>query len=224
MRSSISALHAERANARLIKNTRAACESGGQSEMATTRSTLLARIKNPRNTEAWAQFYELYAPLIYRYARARRLGREDAEDVRSKCYEAIVQQIKTFDYDRAKGGFKAWLRTLVNRRVVDLLRKKRERHAESEELRLLVAEEPTPDEIWERQWKHQHLKYCVEQIRTSMSQHYFEAFSKLVLEGWTVSEVCDHLGLSPNQVYKAKSRLLRRVRRKLAEIGYEEEA
>jgi len=77
--------------------------------MPTTRASLIARIKDPRDTEAWARFYDLYAPLIYRYARSRGLGREDADGVRSKCYQAVVEQIKTFDYDKARGGFKAWL-------------------------------------------------------------------------------------------------------------------
>lgn len=190
--------------------------------MNTTRASLLIRIKDPRDTEAWAQFHDLYAPLIYRYARGRWLGREDAEDVRSKCYEAIVRQIKTFDYEKAKGGFKAWLRTMVDRRVIDLFRKKREQRADSGALRQLESNQPSPEEIWEKQWRNQHLKYCVEQLRSEVSQRTFEAFSMIVIEGRPVAEVCDELGPTPNQIYKAKARMLRRVRKKMAEIGFED--
>jgi RNA polymerase sigma-70 factor (ECF subfamily) len=186
--------------------------------MNTTRASLLIRIKNPRDTQAWAEFYDFYAPLLYRYARARGLGHEDAEDVRSTCYEAIVRQIPHFDYDRAKGGFKAWLRTLVNRRVVDLLRKRREPTAESHELAELPAREPPTDELWEQHWKQQHLRYCVQQVRSAVAPQTFEAFQMLIEQGCTVPEVCDRLGMNPNQVYKAKARVLELVRQRMAAL------
>ncbi len=190
--------------------------------MNSTRASLLIRIKDARDSEAWAQFHGLYAPLIYRYARGRGLGREDAEDVRATCYEAIVRQIPTFDYDKAKGGFKAWLRTMVDRRVIDLFRKRREQRADTGDLRRLEADQPSPEEIWERQWRNQHLKYCVELLRSEVSQRTFEAFSMFVIDGRPVAEVCDELGMNANQIYKAKARMLRRVRRKMAEIGCED--
>ncbi len=187
--------------------------------MDTTRASLLIRIKNARDTDAWTQFHDLYAPLIYRYARGRGLGREDAEDVRSKCYEAIVRQIPTFDYNKAKGGFKAWLRTMVDRRVIDLFRKRREQQADTGDLRGLEDNQPSPDEVWEKQWKHQHIKYCVELLRREVSQQTFEAFFMVVIDERPVAEVCDALGMNRNQIYKAKERMLRRVRKKMVEIG-----
>ena len=106
--------------------------------------------------------------------------------------------------------------------MVDLLRKRREKRADSGQLRELADELPGPDELWEVQWKNQHLKYCVEQVRGSMPQAQFEAFEMLVLKGAAVEEVCEHLGMNSNQVYKAKSRMLRKVRAKMVGIGYSE--
>ena len=40
----------------------------------------------------------------------------------------------------------------------------------------------------------------------------------LLFEECTVQQICARLGMNPNQDYKAKSRVLQRVRRKLAEI------
>lgn len=180
--------------------------------MDTTRTSLLIRIKDPRNTQAWAEFHELYAPLLYRYARARGLSHEDAEDVRSTCYEAIVRQMPYFDYDKQKGGFKAWLRTLVNRRVVDLLRKHRESPADMRELEQLPAHEPAADEQWEKHWKQQHLCYFVQQAGMQVSSQTFDAFRLLVEEQLSVPEVCRRLNINANQVYKAKAQVLAAVR------------
>ena len=190
--------------------------------MNTTRASLLVRIKDPGASDAWAEFHDLYAPLIYAYARRRGLSREDADDIRSECYRAIVQQIRTFEYDHAKGGFKAWLRTIVDRRIIDMFRKKREQQANTGILCDLEADHPSPDELFERQWRDQHLKHCVEQLRSEVTRTTFEAFSMVVIEGRPVAEVCDELGTNANQIYKAKARMLRRVREKMAEYGYAE--
>ncbi len=186
--------------------------------MNTTRATLLIRIKNPRDTEAWAEFHDLYAPLLYRYARARGLSHEDAEDVRATCYETIVRQIRKFDYQREKGGFKAWLRTFVNRRVVDLFRKHRQPLAKSHELADLPAREGSPDDLWEEQWKQQHLCYCVEQVAKDVPETTYLAFQLLVRDHLGVEEVSHRLHLNANQVYKAKARVLELVRLKMAAV------
>lgn len=190
--------------------------------MDTTRPSLLIRIRDPKDGEAWTKFYELYGPLLYRYARSRGLSHEDAEDVRSTCYEAIVKQIASFEYDKARGGFKAWLRTLVNRRVVDRLRKKAARPIVAEALNNLPSTSPTAEELWEEQWQIQHLRYCTEAARQHVSTQTFEAFQLLAHDGLSVPDVCERLAINANQVYKAKARVLEAIRLQMALIFPEE--
>ncbi len=186
--------------------------------MDTTRASLILRIRDPNNSLAWREFYELYGPLIYRYGRAKGLSAEDAEDIRSQCMEAVVQQIGSFEYDKAKGGFKNWLRRLVHNKTVDLIRKRREKQADTQEMRAVVDGNPSPDEEWEKNWKKSHLRYCVEQIRKSLSENNFKAFWMLVFDERPVEEVCSILGMNANQVYKAKSNTLARLRDMMAEF------
>ena len=103
-----------------------------------------------------------------------------------------------------------------HRKVIDLLRKRHERIADSRELGTLSDSGPTPDEIWEQHWEQDHLRYCVEQIRGSVSEMNHKAFCMLLFEGCTVEEVCTRLGMNANQVYKAKTRVLQRVREFMA--------
>ena len=42
-----------------------------------TRPSLLIRIRDPRDGEAWETFVDTYLPMIYRYAR--RMGLQDAD-------------------------------------------------------------------------------------------------------------------------------------------------
>lgn len=55
-------------------------------------------------------------------------------------------------------------------------------------------------------------------IDAAVSEPNYLAFRMLVLQDCTVDDVCDRLDMNRNQVYKAKSRVLHRVRRILAEL------
>ncbi len=46
-----------------------------------TRQSLLVRLRNPRDGQAWAEFVAIYTPLINRLARARGLQAADAADL-----------------------------------------------------------------------------------------------------------------------------------------------
>lgn len=183
--------------------------------MRTTRSSLLARLKDRGDEIAWREFYRLYPPLLYRFARSRGLPHADAEEVRDQCLAVVVKAISGFEYQRARGGFKAWLRTMAENKVRDLLRGRRERAATTEEILAVPGREPTPAEVWEQNWRSEHLLFCVELVRPEVSEPNFAIF-RLLLDGLSVPEVCGRLGVSARRVYKAKEVVLRRVRRKLA--------
>ena len=189
--------------------------------MTTTRTTLLVRVKDRSDAVAWGEFHKLYAPLLYRYARGRGLSREDAEDVRDECLAVVARKIADFEYDRAKGGFKSWLYRIASGKVIDLLRKRREQLADSQDVRNVVDPAPSPDELWDRHWRYEHLKYCVAAVRGSVSDRNYQAFCMLLFDDCSVDEVCTRLGMNANQVYKAKSRVLKQVREALSELDPE---
>jgi len=187
--------------------------------MRTTRITLLGRVKDLSNQTTWVEFHDLYAPLLYNYARSRGLTHADAEEIRDECLEVVARKITAFEYDRSKGGFKCWLYRIASCKVIDMLRKKREKRADTRAIRLLADAEPAPDDLWEQHWRNEHLKYCGQQARDSVSELSYRAFHILLFDGCAVPDVCEALGLKPNQVYKAKSRVLKRVREVLEQLG-----
>ena len=180
--------------------------------MDTTRSSLLRRIKDPQDSEAWLQFRSLYSSLLYGFARASGLGHDDAEEVRSACYEAIVSQIDNFEYDREKGRFKSWLKVLARRRIADLVRKRQRLSVASSRLAEVPNTSPSAEELWERHWETEHLRFCVERAYENVSKQTRDVFRLLTEEERSVAEVCEKLALNANQVYKAKSRMLAEIR------------
>lgn len=187
--------------------------------MESTRRSLLMRVKDPNDREAWDRFYELYAPLLFRYARARGLGQHDAEEVRDECLAVVARKIGAFEYDSEKGRFKAWLHRIVNGKVIDLLRSPRAGRAGTTVLSGIEDPTMAPDEeVWEREWRDEHLRFCLARVRSQIPERSFRVFWMLLFEERSVEEVCGALSLNANQVYKAKSQVLQRVRKVLARV------
>ena len=186
--------------------------------MNTTRRSLLARVRNLDDQTAWDEFYELYAPLMYRFARRHGLTPDDADEVRDQCLEVLARRMPDFAYDPSIGRFKSWLYRVVSGRIIDLRRRRVAQNADTAELKGLVDPQPTPTQAWEQHWRKEHLKYSLERSRLLVSERNYRAFEMLVEEK-TVSQVCDALSMNPNQVYKAKMQVLQRVRRIMESVG-----
>src|SRR5438105_1833156 len=80
--------------------------------MTTTPVSLLERLKQPVDQEAWTRFVDLYSPLIYSWARQVGLRESDAADLVQDVFTLLVQRMPEFAYD-PKGSFRAWLKTVT---------------------------------------------------------------------------------------------------------------
>src|SRR5262249_29869135 len=150
--------------------------------VTTTRRTLLHRVRDPADREAWEQFFELYAPLLEGYARAHGLARDDAEEVRDQCLEVLARKLPGFEYRREKGSFSAWLHRIARAKVIDLVRARKVRTRESIELTRLADSDAAPDDRWERQWRAEHLRYALSVVRRSEPEERFRVFELLLVE------------------------------------------
>ena len=186
--------------------------------MDTTRASLLQRVRNPKDQQSWREFFHIYEPLLYRYARARGLGRENAEELAQQCLALLTEKMPSFEYAKEKGGFKHWLRRVANNKVNDLFKKRVVPIAQSGDFRRPQEREPSPDELWEQQWEKRHLQYCLKLIQGEVAAHTYQAFEYHVIGGWPVTKVAEALEISVDQVYTAKSRVTRRLRTKMREL------
>jgi DNA-directed RNA polymerase specialized sigma24 family protein len=55
-----------------------------------TRPSLLVRIRDARDREAWGEFVEIYAPLVYKTARRRGLQDSDAADLTQEVLRSVM--------------------------------------------------------------------------------------------------------------------------------------
>jgi RNA polymerase sigma factor (sigma-70 family) len=182
-----------------------------------TRASLLARVRDPRDSTAWRDLHALYSPLLERFARGLGLGPDDADDVVGDCLATLARELPTFEYDTARGGFKGWLYTLARARAFDRLRRQRTVPLGCDAWP--TEEAPPVDELWERTWRAEHLRFAVASVEDLVSPRSFEVFHLMLFQGLDAASVAARLGLNENQVYKTRARVLAKVREVLMRVG-----
>src|SRR6516162_10659891 len=87
------------------------------SDAPATRVSLLVRLGDAQDAAAWSQFVEVYAPLVYGFARKHGLQDADAADLTQDVLQAVSGGIRRLDYDPRRGTFRGWLFTVVRNKV-----------------------------------------------------------------------------------------------------------
>ncbi|MFM9996195.1 MAG: RNA polymerase sigma factor [Phycisphaerales bacterium] len=187
--------------------------------MDATRSTLLVRLRDPGDQQAWRAFDDLYRAMLVGYARARGLAQADAEDVAQQCAQAVLEQIANYTH---AGSFKRWLRAIAEHKIVDLARRQREVRLPTGQWQAQPDQTPGVDEVWERHWSVAHLRYCAEVVRADVAESTYAAFVGAALEGKPAEAVGAGLGMSANQVYVSRHRVLEKIRAKMLELTGED--
>ena len=90
-------------------------------DQPTTRPSLLLRVRDPRDEEAWCEFVELYGPLIYRFAGKRGLQHADAADVTQIVFHALAGELRRWEYEPRRGAFRGWLYAVVRNQILNFV-------------------------------------------------------------------------------------------------------
>jgi RNA polymerase sigma factor (sigma-70 family) len=184
-----------------------------------TRSSLLEAIKDPENSLAWQRFSDLYAGIIRNAARRAGLREDEIEDVVQIVLIEVSNKIRNFDYDRSKGKFRGWLCTLAARRAIDKFRKRQRaeekmshRHPADNRKTTLMNREEDMDEsgverFMDKEWKRAFYDLTLQGVRKRVTADQFQLYDAYVLKEWSVEKVSKTFGVTPNQIYIAKTRV-----------------
>lgn len=186
-----------------------------------TSPTLLARAK-ANDPLAWQRLVELYSPLIFYWCRGARLRAADAADIVQDVFHAVARSLERFEHETERGSFRGWLRRITSNKLRDHWRAHgAEPVAQGgSTVRQLLesAAEPVafdPDEPAGAEETGLLLERALSLFRTDFEEPTWQAFWGLVIEGRSAAELSDALGISVNAVYKAKARVLSRLRSEL---------
>lgn len=186
-------------------------------EAPTTRPSLIVRLRNHQDGEAWARFVDVYAPFIYGYLRTRGLQDADAADLTQITLRQVAAHIGTMEVV-GEGSFRGWLFTIVRNKLRDFYDRPHHLHQGSGDSRVqqLLESQPAPaaddSAAWEQEYQASLFAWAAEQVRPTLQTTTWEAFRLTAVEGKSGREVADQLGMTVAAVYLAKSRVMARLR------------
>jgi RNA polymerase sigma-70 factor (ECF subfamily) len=98
-----------------------------QKSSAHTSLTLLMRLQDLEDHEAWTVFVQRYTPVIFAWCRRHHLQESDASDVTQDVLVKLMRSMQTFQYTPARGRFRGWLKTVTANAIRDSKRSWAER-------------------------------------------------------------------------------------------------
>jgi RNA polymerase sigma-70 factor (ECF subfamily) len=179
----------------------------------TTHTTLLARLSEGVDPAAWKEFHDRYADLIRGFALRYGLQPADCDDIAQEVLLTLSRSMNGFQYDPSKGKFRSYLKTLALRTIFRNWRQKRA-HPSLETIEKEKAGAPANPELeamWEDEWRRHHIRRAMRRLEPEFSDENRLAFSQYAVRGLPAEDTAKVLGISVDQVYQAKSRILRRL-------------
>lgn len=189
-----------------------------------TQPSLILRLRDARDQQAWATFLEIYQPLIYRIVRTRHVQDADAREVTQDVLMAVAGSIDRWEADPARGTFRGWLTTITRNLVVNFLIKQ-SRHPRGRgdtDFQRAIAELPAPEgeesAMFDLEQRRQVFRWAAERIRSEFRESNWLAFWRTAVEGNAVADVARELRISAGLVYVSRNRVMKRLREKVEEF------
>lgn len=194
-------------------------------ESPETRPSLLVRIRDAGDRDAWRQFVDLYGPVVYRYARKRGQQDADAADLTQTVLQAVNGAIQRLEYDPTRGSFRGWLFGIVRNQLHKMQDRQRRmpRGSGDTSAQERLNEQPARDDgeeaLWQEEYKRQRFRFAAERVRGEFAENSWQAFWRTAVEGRPAAEVGRALDMTVGAVYTARSRVLARIRREIETLG-----
>jgi RNA polymerase sigma-70 factor (ECF subfamily) len=183
-----------------------------------TRQSLLVRLKDPRDGQAWTEFVAIYTPLIDRLARARGLQAADAADLAQEVFRAVAGAIDRYDPDPARGSFRGWLFRIARNLMINLLAARRigPQATGDSDVQDLLERVAAPDSaetaFFDTEYRRRIFHWAAGHVRPEFRPSTWQAFWLTAVEGRDPKAAAQASGISVGAVYIAKSRVMARLR------------
>jgi RNA polymerase sigma-70 factor (ECF subfamily) len=186
-------------------------------ELIPTRWTLIKRLKDLDDNEAWRGFFDTYWRLIHGTALKAGLTEAEAQDVVQETVISLSRKIGQFNPEPEAGSFKSWLLQMTRWRIVDQIRKRLPAKpsvpgpANPTETST-TNRVPDPggldlEKIWDEEWRENLIAAALERVQRQTSAKHYQLFYLYVIRELPVDQVARVTGATPNEVYIVKHRV-----------------
>lgn len=180
--------------------------------MTRTPKSLIIRLRNAGDQEAWDRFVTLFMPILVKWSNSFGRDAEDAEELVQEVFLTLFEHFATSSYDHEK-PFRGWLWGMMkhkaSQRKKSAFAGKRQQRAMDQ---LADRSMPEPDfGTYERDL----VKGALAAIQSQVEPATFRAFQLCKLEGKPARDVARELKKTEYMVYQSVSRVMKRLRTEL---------
>jgi RNA polymerase sigma-70 factor (ECF subfamily) len=189
-----------------------------------TRYSLIARLADPADADAWATLTAVYERAIHRYCRSRGLQDADARDVVQQVLITLHRKVADWRPNGRPGAFRAWVLAIAHRSCLrafrDLARRRRIGGAEGGERLEEIAASAAADaaERSDQEWRRWAFCWAAGIVEREVAATTWQAFWLAGVEDVPAAEVARRLGVRVGSVYTNKCRVLDRIRAVVADL------
>jgi len=201
-----------------------------------TRKTLIQKLQDWDDQASWDEFFRIYSGFVFKVACKAGLSESEANEVVQETFIRVAKNMRKKTFTREGGSFKAWLMNQTRWRIADQFRIRKQqdvyrgRPKEAYDDRKTATMDTIPDDsnqgfeaIWEREWKSNLTQMALNRVKAKVSPRQYQIFYCYVVKGWEVEEVRKELDVSSAQVYLAKHRVGRIMRKELEFLNKDED-
>lgn len=194
-------------------------DSASSGTARTTSLSLLARVR-ARDESAWDRLVHIYTPLVERWCRKWSLQQDDVADIVQEVFTGVAGSIEFFRKDKPGDSFRGWLWTITRNKINDFYRRlNRDAQATGGtdgHVALQQIPQHVPDEDSESMTAGDSpVHRALELIRIEFEDRTWQAFWAVAVDSRVPADVAADFGMERMAVYKAKSRVMARLRTEL---------
>ena len=195
-----------------------------------TRASLILRIANSEDAQAWEEFLRLYQPVVYRLACRQGLQHADAEELVQEVMLSIARKVEDWDPDPERGRFRHWLFRIARNQIINQLsRRKYQTWGTGQSgIQSLLEQQIDPagslSELFEIEYRRSLFQHAAQLVQAAVAERTWNAFWLSAVREVPMSEVAQQLAMSLGSVYIARNRVIARLRAEVQRIQREENA
>ena len=187
-----------------------------------TNKSLIVRLSDTQDADAWYQFTEVYRPIILRLGVARGLQRADAEDLAQKVLVSVAGAIHRWEPE-GPAKFRTWLKRIIDNAVLNALtRTKPDRAHGSGGDSSLLNQQPersgADSELLRIEYQREVFQWAARKVRGEFTDKTWQAFWLTAVESESASDVGRLLGRNRGSIYAARCRVMKRIMQVIEEF------
>ncbi|WP_162006643.1 RNA polymerase sigma factor [Roseimaritima sediminicola] len=182
-----------------------------------TRVSLILRLQDMADVEAWDEFVELYTPVIQRVAKQRGMQPADADNLVQQVMLKVAQSISAWLDREDRGPFRAWLVRIARNESIDLLTRRTTKGlgVTGDEANAAWENAKQADQIAtfiDREYEQAVFDWAAQQVRQTVQPQTWLAFWLTHVDGLSVQQAAERLNVRTANIYFGRSRVMLRLR------------